>query len=232
MIPLRDDAPRGSYPYVTVLFIAVNVAVFVYQLKLSFESPGAVEAFVYSFGAVPAKVSAALAGEYSLQSGLLPLLSSIFLHGGFFHLLGNIWFLWIFGDNVEDELGHFTYALFYLGCGLIASVAHFLANPGSSIPAVGASGAIAGVMGAYVIRYPWAKIVTLIPLFIFFTTVELPAVVILVYWFVIQFVSGAASIGSEGGGVAWWAHVGGFVAGAVLIWFRPRRRRFRRVSQR
>ncbi len=137
------------------------------------------------------------------------------------------------GDNIEDELGHFAYLAFYLGCGLLASLAHFFANPHSTIPAVGASGAIAGVMGAYMIRFPWARVVTLIPLFFFLTTIEVPAILMLFYWFAIQFFSGAMSLGQDSmGGVAWWAHIGGFVAGAILIWSRPRRRRLRQAYYR
>jgi membrane associated rhomboid family serine protease len=136
-----------------------------------------------------------------------------------------MWFLWIFGDNVEDELGHVTYLAFYLFCGVLAAAAHYVTAPYSTIPTVGASGAISGVMGAYMMRFPFARITTLVPLFVIFTTIELPALVMLVYWFVIQFVSGAAEIGMEGGGVAWWAHIGGFVAGAALIWLKPRKTR-------
>ena len=135
-----------------------------------------------------------------------------------------MWFLWIFGDNVEDDLGHGQYLLFYVLCGVLATAAHFVTNPLSTLPSVGASGAISGVMGAYVVRFPQARITTLIPFVIFFTTVELPAAVMLLYWFAIQFLSGASSIGAEGGGVAWWAHIGGFIAGALLILTRPRRR--------
>ena len=225
MIPLRDDAPRSSYPYLTLVLIIVNVNVFLYQFALYLGSPSAGEAFVQSFGSVPANISAALVGRYPLDDGLTPVLTSMFLHGGWMHLIGNMWFLWIFGDNIEDELGHGYYLFFYLACGLAATVAHFIANPLSDVPTVGASGAISGVMGAYMIRFPWARVVTLIPIFVFFTTVELPAVVLLAYWFLIQFVSGAADFGAQGGGVAWWAHVGGFMAGAALIWMRPKRRR-------
>ena len=225
MIPLRDDAPRWTTPYVTRVLIGLNVLVFLYQFTLYLGDPRVGDAFVQGFGSVPAKISAAFAGRYPVDAAFLPVFTSMFLHGGWLHLIGNMWFLSIFGDNIEDELGHLPYLLFYLTCGVIASVAHYLANPLSVIPAVGASGAISGVMGAYMVRFPWARIVTLIPLFFFFTTIELPAVIMLFYWFFIQFASGAASLGMEGGGVAWWAHIGGFVAGAVWIWTRPRRRR-------
>jgi len=230
MFPIRDDAPHFGTPFVTVALIAVNVTVFLYQFSLAVESPGAQQAFVETFGAIPLRTEQAFAGRYPLIAGIGPIFTSIFLHGGWLHLIGNMWFLWIFGDNVEDELGHLAYLLFYLGCGLLASTAHILANPTSVIPAVGASGAIAGVMGAYLVRFPYARIVTLVWVFVFVTTIEVPAVLMLVYWFAIQFASGAAETGaSDTGGVAWWAHVGGFVAGAILIWSRPRRRRLRRT---
>jgi membrane associated rhomboid family serine protease len=229
MIPLRDDAPRFSYPGVTLVLILVNVAVFLYQVSLAVAGPEAHQVFVETYGAIPLRTAHALAGRYPFVDGVAPIFTSIFLHGGWFHLIGNMWFLWIFGDNIEDELGHFPYLVFYIACGLAASLAHFFANPTSTVPAVGASGAIAGVMGAYLVRFPWARIVTLIPIFFFFTTVEIPAVLMLFYWFLIQFVSGAATFGqSSMGGVAWWAHIGGFVTGAALIWSRPRRRRLRR----
>ncbi len=231
MIPIRDDAPRGSFPAVTLTLICINVAVFVYQMSLAAESPQAGQAFVQAFGAVPLRAEAALAGRLPLAQGLVaPMFTSMFLHGGFMHLLGNMWFLWIFGDNIEDELGHASYLLFYLGCGLAAWLAHFVTNPSSAIPAVGASGAISGVMGAYFVRFPWSRIVVLVPIIIIFTTFEVPAVVMLVYWFLLQFLSGAAEHArGVGGGVAWWAHVGGFVAGAILVWSRPRRRRYQRA---
>ena len=212
------------------MLVLINVAVFFYQVYLGTVSSRAQMTFVEDFGAIPLRAGYALAGKYPLVDGLAPIVTSIFLHGGWLHLIGNMWFLWIFGDNIEDELGHFPYLLFYVGCGLLASLAHVVANPQSTIPAVGASGAIAGVMGAYMVRFPWARIVTLVPIFFFFTTIEIPAVVMLFYWFAIQFFSGAASFGAESsGGVAWWAHIGGFVAGAALIWSRPRRRRYRRL---
>lgn len=233
MIPLRDDAPRWSYPGVTLALILVNSAVFLYQFMLLTAEPFLGQLFLETYGAVPARVFSALNGQYPLVEGVGPLFTSVFLHGGWLHLIGNMWFLWVFGDNIEDELGHFPFLLFYLGCGLLASLAHLFANPGSTVPAVGASGAIAGVMGAYMVRFPFARIVTLIPFFLFFTTVEIPAFLMLFYWFAIQFFSGTMTVGEAGagggGGVAWWAHIGGFVAGALLVWSRPRRRRYRRL---
>jgi membrane associated rhomboid family serine protease len=169
-------------------------------------------------GMIPEKVAVfPVDPNVTLLGAFLPFLSSMFLHGGFMHLIGNMWFLWIFGDNIEDHLGHLRYLGFYLICGLGAGLTHLVFNWGSNIPTIGASGAVAGVLGGYFLLYPRHKVLTLIP-FIFIVMVELPAAVILIYWFVVQFFSGAASIGAtQGGGVAWWAHVGGFVLGVVLI---------------
>ena len=230
MIPLRDDAPRWSYPGVTLVLILINCAVFLYESALLAQSARLGEMFINTYGAIPARVLAAVNGEYPLIEGVAPIFTSIFLHGGWLHLIGNMWFLWVFGDNVEDELGHFPYLVFYIACGVIASLAHIFSGPDSAVPVVGASGAIAGVMGAYLIRFPMARIVTLIPLFLFFTTVEIPAFVMLFYWLGIQLLSGTMTLGEAStGGVAWWAHVGGFAAGALLIWSRPRRRRYRKL---
>jgi membrane associated rhomboid family serine protease len=164
--------------------------------------------FVHQYGMIPARFEWA------------SLFTSMFLHGGWMHLIGNMWFLWIFGDNIEDILGSWRYLVFYLLCGVAAGLTHYMFNIDSRIPTVGASGAIAGVMGAYVRRFPHSRIVTLLPLFIFITTVELPAYWLLLYWFVIQLFSGVADssrAGVQEGGVAWWAHAGGFVLGALLV---------------
>ncbi len=205
MIPLRDSHPSHSTPIVTFALITVNVLVFLYMLSLDRYSANH---FVAEYGMIPASFQPA------------SMLTSMFLHGGWLHLIGNMWFLWIYGDNVEDILGKGKYLLFYLLCGLLASAAHLALNLDSQVPAVGASGAIAGVMGAYMARFPRSRIVTLVFIFFFITTVELPAVVILLYWFVIQFFYGVGSIASSSassGGTAWFAHVGGFVAGYILI---------------
>ena len=230
MIPIRDDAPRLTLPFFTWTLIAVNVGVFLYQFALAIDSPRAEMAFVGAFGVVPARVGAAITGSEPMLAGMLPILTSMFLHGGWMHLIGNMWFLWIFGDNVEDELGHGFFLLFYVGCGVLAAVAQFLADPGSNIPMVGASGAIAGVMGAYLIRFPRARVTVLFPIIIIWTTVRLPAFLMLTYWLAIQVYSGSGSAG--GGGVAWWAHVGGFAAGIGLVLMRPRRRIWDRTWRR
>ena len=221
MIPIRDDAPRITVPFVVWFLIAVNVAAFLYQVGMAADSPRAANALVASFGVVPARVSAVLGGNETLLAGLLPVVTSMFLHGGWMHLIGNMWFLWIFGDNVEDELGHGVFLLFYLVCGAVAATAQILSDPASTIPMVGASGAVAGVMGAYMMRFPRARVTILIPIFFFWTTFQLPAFLMLSYWLLVQFLSGSSS---SVGGVAWWAHVGGFVGGLALVLLRPRRR--------
>jgi membrane associated rhomboid family serine protease len=236
MIPIRDDTPRFSTPYVTYFIIALNALVFLFELSVGAQSHRALNGLMYQFGVVPHHFELALAGasRYSLPELMLTILTSMFLHGGWLHIIFNMWFLWIFGDNVEDYLGHFFYLVFYLICGFAASFSHILLNAGSNVPSVGASGAIAGVMGAYLILYPRARVLTLVPLIVFFTFWWLPAWVFLGYWFVLQFLSGTAmSIAetSQSGGIAFWAHVGGFIAGIVLIKLLPERpRRYRYAS--
>jgi membrane associated rhomboid family serine protease len=196
------------------MIIAINVAVFLHERSLDDYSANH---FVSLYAMIPARFYVST------------LVTSMFLHGGWMHLIGNMWFLWIFGDNVEDSLGKFKYLLFYLACGVAAGLTHLFFNLDSRIPTVGASGAIAGVMGAYMLQFPHARVTTLIPLFIFFTTVDIPAWLVLAYWFVIQLVSGASDIATmhvQKGGVAWFAHVGGFLAGALLIKLLPTRDRY------
>ena len=215
MIPLRDSQPSYSTPVVTIGIIVANVLVFLYQLSLDSFS---INYFVHLYGIVPARFE------------LSTLFSSMFLHAGWLHLIGNMWFLWIYGDNVEDVLGKGRYLLFYLLCGAAAGLAHVVTNFGSPVPTIGASGAVAGVMGAYLLKFPHSRIVTLIPFFFFFT-VEIPAVAILLYWLLIQIFSGVATAGqmaSSEGGVAWFAHVGGFLAGMVLILLMRTHQRYRR----
>ena len=223
MIPLRDSAERRGIPFFAWSLVIGNVVVFVHQHFL-LDARGEQSAFVASFAAVPAEITAALTGQGPFVEGLLPVVTSMFLHAGFLHLIGNMWFLWIFGDNVEGALGHFRFLLFYLGTGVFATTVHFLTEPGSQIPLVGASGAIAGVMGAYLVQFPTSRVTVLLPLVIIWTTVQLPAFVMLLYWLTIQVVNGMAGA-SGGGGVAWWAHVGGFVAGAALGRLLDRRQR-------
>jgi membrane associated rhomboid family serine protease len=225
MIPIRDDTPRFSAPFVTYFIIALNTVVFLFELSVGRQSQRALNSLMYHFGVVPLHFERALTGasSVSLPGSFLPLLTSMFLHASWLHLIGNMWFLWIFGDNIEDYLGHFPYLLFYLVSGFAAAVAHILLNAGSNVPSVGASGAIAGVMGAYFVLYPRAHVLMWFPPIFFF---HLPAWLVLGYWFFVQFLSGAAtSITETGetGGIAFWAHVGGFVAGIVLIKVLPER---------
>ncbi|HDP98914.1 MAG TPA: rhomboid family intramembrane serine protease [bacterium] len=218
MIPLRDTIPSRSFPFITILLILINGAIFLLEISLG---KGLVE-FVEMFGLIPERYFKLASGEgHNIVQRYLPFLTSIFLHGGWFHVLWNLWFLWIFGDNVEDHFGHFKFLLFYIICGLLAGLAHVYVNPGSIIPTIGASGAIAGVMGAYIVLYPRSKVLTIIPIFFIFPIIHIPAFVFLGIWFISQFISGAASLGIDQSfsGVAWWAHIGGFLAGAVVIIF-------------
>jgi len=236
MIPIRDDQPRFSTPYVTYFIIALNAVVFFFELSVQMQGPRALNSLVYQFGVVPQHFELAVAGSqrYDIAGQALTILTSMFLHGGWLHIIFNMWFLWIFGDNIEDHLGHFLYLVFYLVSGFAASIAHIVLNINSNVPSVGASGAIAGVMGAYMILYPKARVLTLVPLIVFFTFWWLPAWIFLGYWFLLQFLSGTATSIAETssqGGVAFWAHVGGFVAGIVLIKILPERRgRYRYAS--
>ena len=205
MIPLRDTQPSYTFPFVTVTIIALNVLAFLYEFTMD---PYEFNFFIAHHGVIPARLQ------------WVDVLTSIFLHGGWLHLIGNMWFLWIYGDNVEDILGHAQYLAFYLLCGLAATMVHVVFNADSSAPTIGASGAIAGVMGAYVVKFPHSKITTLVLVVVFITTMEIPAYLILLYWFVIQFFSGVGSMGHSHlsqGGVAWFAHIGGFLAGVALI---------------
>jgi membrane associated rhomboid family serine protease len=228
MIPIRDDQPRFSTPYITYFLVALNTLVFVYELAVGAQSREALNAMIYEFGIVPDHIGAALTGEahFSFAAAFLPILTSMFLHGSWLHIIGNMWVLWIFGDNIEDYLGHFPYLIFYLLCGFAAAITHIVLNAGSDVPTVGASGAIAGVMGGYFLLYPKSRVLTLVPLIVFFTFWWLPAWIVLGYWFLLQFFSGTTSIAyssPSSGGVAFWAHVGGFVAGLILIKIMPRR---------
>ena len=214
-IPIRDDNPSRTVPVVTIGLIALNCVVFVYEIMLG----EGLKDFMFDWGFVPERLGLALhSGSGPLAAASLTLVTSMFLHGGWAHLLGNMWYLWIFGDNVEDRLGHGRYLLFYLVGGIIAAVIQYVSAASSDVPTVGASGAIAAVLGAYAIAFPHARVTTLIPFFPFFRIVQLPALFVLGLWFVFQFFSGALSLAwSAKGGVAWWAHIGGFVFGIVAM---------------
>lgn len=209
MIPLRDRNPTTTTPYVTYALLAVNVAVFLYELSLG----PLMQTFVERFGVVP----------FFLTSGAVPgslvtPVTSMFLHGGWAHILGNMWFLYVFGDNVEDRLGHARYLVFYLASGLGAAALQVAIDPSSTVPMVGASGAISGVLGAYAALFPGARVLTLVPIFVFIQFIELPAVLLIAGWFLLQLLQGVLSLGvSAQGGIAFFAHIGGFVAGLALI---------------
>jgi len=224
MIPIRDNVPSSTYPIVTVGLIAINSVVFLYELSLG----SRLSDFLSTFGLVPTRYFHLVELEKAYITRFLPFFTSMFLHGGWLHIIGNMWYLWIFGDNVEDRMGHIKYLIFYILCGLAAGFVHLFTNPSSGLPTVGASGAIAGVMGAYLVLYPKARVWTLIPIFFFIRFIEVPAFIILGFWIFIQFISGTSALMSSPsqGGVAWWAHIGGFAAGAVLVFvFRKRKRR-------
>lgn len=217
MIPLKDMTPRRTFPVMTLFLILTNVAVFAYQLSLS---PHAAQALINIYGLVPHKVQLALASRrYSPVEAFEPLFTCMFLHGGFLHIIGNMLFLWIFGGNVEDRLGSVPYLFFYLLCGIGSGITQVVFSWGSHVPSIGASGAISGVLGAYIIFSPGARILTLVPLIIIWWTFRIPAFIFIGLWFLIQFLSGLNSLNphfAANSGVAWWAHVGGFVLGAVI----------------
>ena len=227
MIPLRDTIPSRTVPFVTRLLLVANVAAFVLEVLQG----DRLDAFVNIFAFVPARFfHPELFAGWTTGASVVTIFTAMFLHGGFLHLAGNMLFLWIFGDNVEDALGHGRFLLFYLVCGASATLLQAFLSPASTIPNLGASGAIAGVLGAYFVLYPRARVVTVIPLFILFPLVEIPAGLYLLSWFLLQFWMGSSQLASAGrggadqGGVAFWAHVGGFVAGvAWVLLFRPKR---------
>jgi membrane associated rhomboid family serine protease len=217
MFPIRDTQPSYSKPVVTVSIIVINILVFLYQFSLD---PFSQNAFLYHYALIPDRFRFA------------NVLTSMFLHGGWMHVLGNMWFLWIFGDNIEDILGHGKYVAFYLLCGIAAALTQVFFNAGSRVPMVGASGAIAGVMGAYMVKFPQSRIRTLVFIIVFITMADIPAWIMLIYWFFLQFVGGFESLGTQQmvqGGTAFFAHVGGFLSGIALInLLRPEQRYTRR----
>jgi membrane associated rhomboid family serine protease len=210
MIPIRDHIPTRQVPVLTILLIATNAAVFLFELLLS---PRAQLEFTYAFGAIPYYIT-----HYWGLPTAVTLVTSMFLHGGWLHILGNMLYLWIFGNNVEDAMGRLGFTVFYFACGLIAGLAQVYADPNSQVPGIGASGAIAGVLGAYLVLYPRARVDTLFIIGFFIQLSSVPAVVVLGFWFVLQLLNGVLSLGmAQAGGVAWFAHVGGFVAGLILV---------------
>jgi len=213
MIPIRDAIRSRTFPVINVVIIVLNVLVFLWQLS---QGPQLKEA-LFLYGIVPLRYSdPELSANFTRFQQYLPFLTSMFLHGGFLHIIGNMWFLYIFGDNIEDRLGHFRYLFFYLLCGVTAGLVHLFTNWDSKIPTIGASGAISGVMGAYLLLYPRSKILTLIPIFLFIQFIEIPAFIFLGYWLLIQLFS-ASLTPRNVGGIAFWAHIGGFIAGLLFI---------------
>ncbi|MBU1356690.1 MAG: rhomboid family intramembrane serine protease [Candidatus Edwardsbacteria bacterium] len=209
MIPLKDDIPSSRFPVVNTILIALNGLVFFYEVGLGHE----VSQFIQRFGMIPANLMNQGFGGWG------NIFSSMFIHGGWEHIIGNMLYLFIFGDNVEDALGHFRYLLFYLLCGIAAAWGHILFNPHSIIPTVGASGAVAGVLGAYLLLYPRARVLTVIPIGIFIRIIKVPAVLVLGFWIVLQLLFGLISLplpGEQSGGIAWFAHIGGFFTGMLL----------------
>jgi len=213
VIPLRDNIPARSWPVVTVLLIIANFYFFYQELLLS---DAALAKHIHAWGLVPADFLARLAREPFRGETYLPLITNLFLHGGWMHIIGNMWFMWIFADNVEDRLGKIRFVFFYFLCGIAANLTQTLVDPASAVPTIGASGAISGVLGSYLAFFPRARILTLIPLFLLFPIIEIPAVFFLVLWFIFQLQSGALALFTAGTGIAWWAHIGGFVAGFAL----------------
>ncbi|MBI3630046.1 MAG: rhomboid family intramembrane serine protease [Candidatus Rokubacteria bacterium] len=233
MFPLKDDVPSQTTPFVTIGLITLNVLVFLYQWSLQFpQDPEAVrsaQAFVFEFGVTPCRLTGRCAGAVDFPSPVATIFTSMFVHGGLFHVFGNMLYLWIFGDNVEDTLGHVRFLLFYLAAGVAAAVGQSLVNPASQVPMIGASGAISGVLGAYLILFPHAGVLTVIVFMFFVRLVRVPAVLVLGFWIVVQIINGLVTFGAgilgraAEGGVAWFAHVGGFLAGIVLLFLmRPR----------
>lgn len=215
MIPLRDTTKSGTFPIVNLTLITINILVFLYEVSLGER----MHLFILEYGLIPAKVFTS--ADIGIGDRLFPFISSMFLHGGWLHIIGNALFLFIFGDNVEARMGHVRYLLFYIICGLAAAAFQIVTNVGSVIPMVGASGAISGVLGAYITFFPKSKILTLVPIFFFIQFIHIPAAIFIFVWFIIQFLSGVGTLGAsqDTGGVAFWAHIGGFVAGLILARF-------------
>lgn len=231
MIPFSDPSePDHIFPYVNIGLIVVNFLVFFYELSLGAQSTGTLNHFIYDYGLVPCEYTAHCQPYAGTPTPFyVTLFSSMFMHSGWLHILGNMVYLWVFGDNIENSMGHFRYLIFYLLCGLAASALEIATAVGSNVPGIGASGAIAGVLGAYLILYPTSRVGTLIPISFIFIPVRLPAWVLIGFWFLLQLVNGFVVLsnkaGEAAGGVAYWAHIGGFIAGVVFVFlFRQQHR--------
>jgi len=238
MFPLKDNIPTKNFPTVNIGLIVINVVFFIYQVSYGHR----VDQLIMAFGFIPARFLEQQAENFLDPTRFLPVFSSMFLHGNLLHLISNMWMLWIFGDNVEDCMGHGRYLLFFLLCGIASVAVQAVFSPGSVVPMIGASGAISGVLGAYFLTYPQARVLTLVPIIIFIYLIELPAYFFLGFWFVMQFIQGSVhslnSATAGTGGIAWWAHVGGFVAGVLLLrvfrhkdWQRPVFRSEKRIRR-
>jgi membrane associated rhomboid family serine protease len=225
MIPLKDTIPSRTFPFVNYMLMILNLFFFLYEISLG----PSITQFVFTWGIIPSRF---VELQGNIIQILAPFVTSMFLHAGWIHFLGNMLYLYIFGDNVEDRLGHFRYIIFYLLCGIFAGLSQIVTRPSLEVPMVGASGAIAGVMGAYFCLYPRARIVTLLFFIFFFQIVEIPAFFFLAFWFLLQFFSGTLSLSSQSpsaGGVAWWAHIGGFISGIALLMFLKKKKQKKRL---
>jgi membrane associated rhomboid family serine protease len=219
MIPIRDTLRSRRFPQANWLIILANAVAFFYELRIG---PSALNGFINTWGLVPVRLWS------DPQSAWVTIFSAMFLHGGWFHIVSNMWVLFIFGDNVEDRMGSGQYLVFYLLSGVVAGLMQAFLLPGSAAPMIGASGAIAGVLGAYLVLFPRARILSLVPIFFIFTLIEIPAIIFLLFWFASQLFSGFLSLGgASGSGVAWWAHIGGFLFGLLSVFVFARRRRVR-----
>jgi membrane associated rhomboid family serine protease len=227
MLPLKDDIPTRTTPLVTVGLIAANILIFFYQASLEFSNDSAgikaAQQFVFEFGLIPCRLTGSCMAQSDFPAPTLTVFSSMFLHGGLFHIFGNMLYLWIFGNNVEDTLGHGRFTVFYFAAGIAAALAQTMVAPNSRVPMIGASGAVSGVLGAYLLLFPRASVLTLITFGFFIRIVRVPAMIVLGFWVVVQVLNGIFTFGGDGGGVAFFAHIGGFGAGLVLLWLlRPK----------
>ncbi|MEW6001113.1 MAG: rhomboid family intramembrane serine protease [Nitrospirota bacterium] len=224
MIPYKDDNPTRTFPFMTVGIITLNTLVFLWEIM----SPSGIEKVTYAYGAIPYYIITFKTDQQPIPP-VLTIFSAMFMHGGFFHIAGNMLYLWIFGNNIEDRLGHLRFVIFYIFCGIISAYAYAITDPHSLIPMIGASGAISGILGAYLLLFPRASVHTIVFFGFFITTVKIPAFIVLIFWAVIQFVNGLIGTGVvQKGGVAWFAHIGGFLAGLLTIklWLIGRTRTF------